>query len=341
MYEDQTETLESYKSERSPGSSDTRKSWSDTRSGPVGSSPATSTLFSAPSHKASRESMAEASFKSNRRHTFTPPVRREELDDVFRAEEERVHRRQESETTEREMQRTSPGSLRNGNGLQPAHVPSPRPRTAPSTFDDEERPTSSQRPRTAPSTFEDEDRSVRSPRPPRPNSRMSATIAGLRSGAGRDWVKENQRLWLGTDGEGPPSPSDSVAVQASHTANGSRTASPFVARSSTKPSVSRRWTQESTLGDDRSSGLEIDVRRAVPKVANESDAWYPSTPDRATHRQNAKAAKQALAESLNGGGNGGDEDAEMSMARIRGMDKLEIFFKCVCSFSSSLWSWEN
>jgi hypothetical protein len=61
-----------------------------------------------------------------------------------------------------------------------------------------------------------------------------------------------------------------------------------------------------------------------------SSTWYPSTPDRAAHRRASGRTSMNVKDASEGGGLAGGEmtaNASINMANIRGMDKLEIFFK--------------
>lgn len=69
----------------------------------------------------------------------------------------------------------------------------------------------------------------------------------------------------------------------------------------------------------------------------DSNTWYPSTPDRQVHRKRSSLGRSTLsttsttdsetASATRASPDESESSGGMNMASIRGMDKLEIFFK--------------
>lgn len=162
---------------------------------------------------------------------------------------------------------------------------------------------------------------ARSPASARASSRLSGSGA-LRSGVGKQLVN-----WLADDTgtvEPPQSPSSSLG------------------RASSRLSVQRLFAHDSAAGE-KSETETTPKRRSLrplvlgnkPNNVAESNTWYPSTPDRHVHRKRSDLGRSSLSTTSGTEGEGStrmsmDEtvsSGSMSMANIRGMDKLEIFFK--------------
>ena len=134
----------------------------------------------------------------------------------------------------------------------------------------------------------------------------------LRSGAGRDW----SRQYLSPSSPGrAPSPAESFP----NTPTQALDDAPLTPTK--RLLLNRRWTQDSVLLD----GPSDEDARAAKSGTN--DTWFPATPERAGHRQ-SKAPKLSVTDPKGGA------DHALSMSQIRGMDKLEIFFKCVFELTS-------
>lgn len=144
---------------------------------------------------------------------------------------------------------------------------------------------------------------------PRTSSRLSSSGA-LRSNAGRDLQK-----WMSPGADDASDQSLIIATEvASSARRGSRVSSPPVR-------VVRKLSSDSggPSGRFEARPLSLVARRA------DSSTWYPATPNRAAHRQSTGSMK--LDESANDT-NGGKQQT-VNVSAIRGMDKLEIYFKWV------------
>ncbi|KAI5475759.1 hypothetical protein MNV49_000888 [Pseudohyphozyma bogoriensis] len=256
------------------------------------SSPATSPPASGISTKASAESLAppKSSLKSNpRRHTFNAPVSQEDLNDVFREQSSAGRRRRGSDSSSTRPVLLSASSARLS-----------RSRTTDT--------------RSVASEAESEDgwatplssvgrKGARSPAAIRASNRLSAN-APLRSGAGR----ELQRRLAEDEGSDAEPAASATAAKKRASLQESTTFSP------TSPKGT--GLRDLVLGK-RLSGMK-------GSATGSSDTWFPSTPDRASHRK--VSARHSLRETTS------ELETETTnaaahMAQIRGMDKLEIFFK--------------
>ncbi|KAK4701597.1 hypothetical protein P7C70_g4630, partial [Phenoliferia sp. Uapishka_3] len=277
-------------------------------SGSGGGVSTTSALFSGVSRKTSQESFtelakgsSEKTTKARRRHTLAAPLRREDLEDVFQTElEQRARSRTGEDRSTSALQRRAQES-----GRQPARLTTdniPPSNTSEAGF---------ATPLSSPIASTNRT-SARSP------SRASSVAAGgLRSGAGREWARENSLRHL-QDSDRATSPAYSLMVSEAHPDVSSREPSPLpTSKRPTMNGNNRRWTQDSAT--DSMSMLNVDPH---PTKVLSSDNWFPATPDRATHRQTAKASRRAeVIQSLH------DNKHSLTLTEIKGMDKLEIFFR--------------
>ncbi|ORY84117.1 hypothetical protein BCR35DRAFT_303179 [Leucosporidium creatinivorum] len=279
------------------------------------SSPPTSPLYSSSgiSLKPSLDSLAPPSASSTRavrRHTFNTAPSNESLRDVFEDDASAKARRRESDSI------TSRRSARRLSGRPPRNGASVVSGDEGMSDDGWATPSSSPLP--------PGDRlGARSPASVRASSRLSGSGA-LRSGVGKQLVS-----WLADDTgtvEPPQSPSSSLGAN----------------RASSRLSVQRLFAHESTAGD-KSETETTPKRRSLRPLAlgttaanaTESNTWYPSTPERLVHRKRSSLGRSSLSTTSGTDGEGTtrmsvDEsvsNGSMSMASIRGMDKLEIFFK--------------
>ncbi|GAA5934270.1 hypothetical protein JCM1841_005420 [Sporobolomyces salmonicolor] len=183
-------------------------------------------------------------------------------------------------------------------------------------------------------------------------SRLSSSGL-LRSGAGR----EMQKWATGSAGEGTSTMSESGASERDRDAH----AHTYVpAARSGRASIHRLSPMEGTPVRARSRAGSVSRELATSPLtttasrrrdltrstaSDSSSTWYPSTPDRVTARTRAFTDEAAPLALSNGGGRGSrrgrraSEDsavmegsdlmdkASVNIANIRGMDKLEIFFK--------------
>lgn len=173
---------------------------------------------------------------------------------------------------------------------------------------------------------------ARSPAGVRASSRLSSSGA-LRSGAGRDLQK-----WLVDDAASGVAPSERAASPASSGGTGrvpsrlsGQRSFDFV-KSETETTPKRKSLRPLALAGAAGVGAG-----GGGGGSGESNTWYPSTPDRQVHRKRSSFGKSTMSSSSTSEGDvasrGGGEDGAttaggtMNMASIRGMDKLEIFFK--------------
>lgn len=294
---------ESTKTRDSPGSS------LGSQDGPQSaSSPATSMGQSDPSHKSSSGSTGLYPSESNRRHTFNAPV------DLNVFHDDVGHNRRGSDSTGGRISSTGNRRLRETLDAAP---PFARMRTSDSS---------------ASVTYETGDEGWATPMtsrvsPSRASSRISVSAGQMRSEAGREWGRESQRLWLAEDAEDrPPSPPRSESVD--RTLNGT---SPRSARRNSHGGSlpSRRYTHTPDLSlDGRTSDFAL--RRGLKTNStsgNETSTWFPATPERMSHRRPGVAPRFSTREGESEFENDPMSSSSANMAAIRGMDKLEIFFK--------------
>lgn len=276
------------------------------------SSPPTSPLYasSSISLKPSLDSLAPPSTSSTRavrRHTFNTAPSNESLRDVFEDETFAKARRRESDSV---------------NSRRGAHRLSGRPpRNGASVVSGDEGVSDDGWATPSTSPLPGVDRlGARSPASVRASSRLSGSGA-LKSGVGKQLVS-----WLANDTgmvEPPRSPSSSLG------------------RASSRLSVQQLFAHDvaaeksETETTPKKKGLRPLALGSTAIHATDSNSWYPSTPERSVHRKRSSLGRSSLSAVSGAEGEGTTRmgmdsttsTGSMTMANIRGMDKLEIFFK--------------
>lgn len=147
--------------------------------------------------------------------------------------------------------------------------------------------------------------------PPSRRTSVSTATRVLRNGTSKEWPRETMRPWRndeGSDGES--------------TSREGGTSLDFEGRV-------KRWGASNSSGSTATSrydGGEGEVaRRRKPSLKDRAgETWFPATPDRRAHRRLGTPPRLSVRNSRTPG----DEGAgALDISSIRGMDKLEIFFR--------------